>query len=76
MANTESSIARFRSQSVPRQRVEYDKLGSSKRSLKGVYDSSDMVSECGFGQHTKLRNKAAYNGSGQLGRVGSTRLSS
>ncbi|CAN1148562.1 Protein TIC 21, chloroplastic [Linum perenne] len=48
MANTESSIARFRSQSVPRQRVEYDKLGSSKRSLKGVYDSSDMVSECGF----------------------------
>ncbi|CAN1188292.1 Protein TIC 21, chloroplastic [Linum perenne] len=76
MANTESSIARFRSQSVPRQRVEYDKLGSSKRSLKGVYDSSDMVSECGFGQHTELRNKAAYNGSGRLGRVGSTRLSS
>ncbi|CAN1751941.1 Protein IQ-DOMAIN 24 [Linum perenne] len=76
MANTESSIARFRSQSAPRQRVEYDKLGSSKSSLKGVYDSSDTVSECGFGQHTELRNKAAYNGSGRLGRVGSTRLSS
>ncbi|CAN0902714.1 Protein IQ-DOMAIN 24 [Linum grandiflorum] len=74
MANTESSIARFRSQSAPRQRVELDKLSSSKRSLKGVYDS-DSVSECGFGQHTELRNKG-YPGGGRLSRVGSTRLSS
>ncbi|CAI0403605.1 unnamed protein product [Linum tenue] len=84
MANTESSIARLRSQSAPRQReVEFDRHGWSKRSLKdGVYDSGDTVSECGFGQqqqqqHMECRNKGHHLlGPGRLSRIGSTRFRS
>ncbi|CAL1405021.1 unnamed protein product [Linum trigynum] len=84
MANTESSIARLRSQSAPRQReVEFDRQGWSKKSLKdGVYDcGGDTVSECGFGQHQQqhmeYRNKGHHLlGPGRLSRIGSTHLRS
>ncbi|KAJ4827225.1 hypothetical protein Tsubulata_034566 [Turnera subulata] len=67
MANTESSRAKVRSQSAPRQRVEFDKYGLAKRSLQG-YGDADTYSEIGFAAHTQFRNKA-YQASGYLNRL-------
>ncbi|XP_022724790.1 protein IQ-DOMAIN 14-like isoform X2 [Durio zibethinus] len=39
MANTESSQAKYRSQSAPRQRLEFDKYGSTRRTFQGLWDS-------------------------------------
>ncbi|KAG1354601.1 protein IQ-DOMAIN 1 [Cocos nucifera] len=71
MANTESSRAKVRSHSAPKQRPEFEKSGSIKR-----------LSGQGFGQlhsgasaqrssslHAKFANKA-YPGSGRLDRLG------
>ncbi|KAH1107537.1 hypothetical protein J1N35_011305 [Gossypium stocksii] len=39
MANTESFRAKYRSQSAPRQRLEFDKYGSNRRTFQGLWDS-------------------------------------
>ncbi|EEF51427.1 protein IQ-DOMAIN 23 [Ricinus communis] len=73
MANTESFRAKVRSQSAPRQRLEFEKYSSSKRSVQGFYEA-DTISERGFAQQTNFRNKA-YPVSGRLNsRLGSTDL--
>lgn len=43
MANTESSRAKVRSQSAPRQRLEFDKYGSTKRSLQSSWDGGSIA---------------------------------
>ncbi|XP_072963636.1 protein IQ-DOMAIN 22-like [Typha angustifolia] len=61
MANTESSRAKVRSQSAPKQRpAEYEKSGSVKK-LPGAQKSNSL--------HAKFANKA-YPGSGRLDRLG------
>ncbi|KAL3575778.1 hypothetical protein D5086_023879 [Populus alba] len=70
MANTESSRAKVRSQSAPRQRLEFEKYGSSRRSVQG-YSDSETRSERGFAQNTELQNKA-YVASGYLNRLGTS----
>ncbi|KAI5569977.1 hypothetical protein POPTR_012G139800v4 [Populus trichocarpa] len=72
MANTESSRAKVRSQSAPRQRLEFEKYGSSRRSVQG-YSDSETRSERGFAQNTELQNKA-YVASGYLNRLGTSDL--
>ncbi|KAB2069658.1 hypothetical protein ES319_A08G107900v1 [Gossypium barbadense] len=39
MANTESFRAKYRSQSAPRQRLEFEKYGSNRRTFQGLWDS-------------------------------------
>ncbi|MBA0826301.1 hypothetical protein Goarm_011166, partial [Gossypium armourianum] len=39
MANTESFRAKYRSQSAPRQRLEFDKYGPNRRTFQGLWDS-------------------------------------
>ncbi|XP_011030086.1 PREDICTED: protein IQ-DOMAIN 14 isoform X2 [Populus euphratica] len=70
MANTESSRAKVRSQSAPRQRLEFEKYGSSRRSVQ-EYSDSETPSERGFAQITELQNKA-YVASGYLNRLGTS----
>lgn len=53
MANTESSRAKVRSHSAPRQRLEFEKYGSTKRSTHEYWDSE----RC-FTQHPDIWNKA------------------
>ncbi|KAJ6672059.1 IQ-DOMAIN 5-RELATED [Salix viminalis] len=72
MSNTESSRAKVRSQSAPRQRLEFEKYGSSRRSVHGCSDS-DSRSERGFAQNTELQNKV-YVASGYLNRLGTSNL--
>ncbi|XP_061953694.1 protein IQ-DOMAIN 23-like [Populus nigra] len=66
MSNTESSRAKVRSQSAPRQRLEFEKYGSSRRSVQGYYDA-DIRSERGFAQNTELP-------SGYSNRLGTSNL--
>ncbi|GAV72491.1 IQ domain-containing protein/DUF4005 domain-containing protein [Cephalotus follicularis] len=73
MANTESSRAKVRSQSVPRQRLDFDRYGSARRSgVQGVLDAS-TISERTFAQYAEFRNKG-YPASGRLDRLESARL--
>jgi len=39
MSNTESSRAKVRSHSAPRQRIEFERYGSTRRSLQGFWDA-------------------------------------
>nr|XP_007152324.1 hypothetical protein PHAVU_004G120200g [Phaseolus vulgaris]ESW24318.1 hypothetical protein PHAVU_004G120200g [Phaseolus vulgaris] len=69
MSNTESSRAKVRSHSAPRQRIEFERYGSSRRSLQGYYDagpSSDRDSD--------FRSKAYSTTNSSLNRIGSTNL--
>ncbi|XP_011048685.1 PREDICTED: protein IQ-DOMAIN 14-like [Populus euphratica] len=66
MSNTESSRAKVRSQSAPRQRLEFEKYGSSRRSVQGYYDA-DIRSERGLAQNTELP-------SGYSNRLGTSNL--
>ncbi|XP_022765197.1 protein IQ-DOMAIN 14-like isoform X2 [Durio zibethinus] len=54
MANTESSRAKYRSQSAPRQRLEFHKYGSTGRTFQGLWDSRTN-SERDFAQHVDFR---------------------
>ncbi|KAK7391125.1 hypothetical protein VNO78_19511 [Psophocarpus tetragonolobus] len=64
MANTESFRAKVRSQSAPRQRLEFDRYGSSRRPIH-VGPNSDLDSD--------LRNKV-LPASNQMNRIGSSNL--
>ncbi|XP_027103845.1 protein IQ-DOMAIN 23-like [Coffea arabica] len=66
MANTESSLAKVRSQSAPRQRTQYERLGANWKFVPSLWDA-ETVSERGT-PHSNLRSKA-YHSSG-LDRVG------
>ncbi|KAL6966046.1 Protein of unknown function (DUF4005) [Sarracenia purpurea var. burkii] len=73
MANTESSQAKFRSQSAPRPRVLQAErsLGSTMRSVHGYWDG-DAISETGFALQNNFRTKTCQ-GSGRLDRPGMIR---
>ncbi|XP_028797448.1 protein IQ-DOMAIN 14-like [Neltuma alba] len=64
MANTESSRAKVRSQSAPRQRLEFERYSSSGRSVQGFWDSD---------RDGDFRNRV-YPSSTHLNRVGSANL--
>ncbi|KAE8022496.1 hypothetical protein FH972_008289 [Carpinus fangiana] len=64
MSNTESSRAKVRSQSAPRQRLEFENFGSIRRSVQGVWDAG-INSDRGSSQQ-------AYPASTRLNRVGSS----
>jgi hypothetical protein len=70
MSNTESSRAKVRSQSAPRQRLEFENFGSVRRSVQGFWDAG-IDSDRDFAQQADYRNKA-YPASTRLSRVGST----
>ncbi|TKY45130.1 IQ-DOMAIN 14 [Spatholobus suberectus] len=68
MANTESFRAKVRSHSAPRQRMEFERYGSTRRSLQGLWEagpSSDRDSD--------FRSKA-YATTSSLNRNGSANL--
>ncbi|MQL88789.1 hypothetical protein Taro_021367 [Colocasia esculenta] len=74
MANTESSRAKVRSQSAPRQRPDYEKLSSINRAnaaaaAAGGGQSSSSSSQRSSSLHLKFTSKA-YPGSGRLDRLG------
>ncbi|XAR66220.1 hypothetical protein NMG60_11012370 [Bertholletia excelsa] len=60
MANTESSRAKVRPHSAPRQRMPVDKLGPTKRYAQGFWDS-DAISERGLALHTSSRPNANWD---------------
>ncbi|CAJ1952672.1 unnamed protein product [Sphenostylis stenocarpa] len=69
MSNTESSRAKVRSHSAPRQRMEFERYGSTRRSLQGFWDagpSSDRDSD--------FRSKAYPTTNSSLNRIGSANL--
>lgn len=71
MANTESFNAKVRSQSVPRQRVEFDRYGSSRKAFQGVWEvgpNSDWDSD------SVSKSKVSPSASSRLNRIGSTYL--
>ncbi|ESR35109.1 DUF4005 domain-containing protein [Citrus sinensis] len=72
MANTESSRAKVRSLSAPRQRLELERYGSTKRSAHGFWDGS-INSERDFAQHADFRNRASPT-SDRLSKFGSINL--
>lgn len=67
MSNTESYLAKLRSHSAPRQRVQFEKIGSTKY-VDGLVDA-DTNSERSWRSLGNFRNKAKP-GSGQSNRVG------
>ncbi|CAI9092179.1 OLC1v1027359C1 [Oldenlandia corymbosa var. corymbosa] len=67
MGVTESSLAKVRSQSAPRQRMQYERLGTSRKFLPGLWDL-ETTSERGSIPPANLRGKA-YRSSG-MNRVG------
>ncbi|XWS37782.1 hypothetical protein CRYUN_Cryun19dG0074600 [Craigia yunnanensis] len=69
MANTESSRAKYRSQSAPRQRLEFDKYGSTRRTFQEFWDSGTN-SERDFAQLVDFRYRA-HPASDRLNRLGS-----
>ncbi|PNX80360.1 hypothetical protein L195_g040485, partial [Trifolium pratense] len=58
MANTESSKAKVRSQSAPRQRVEFERCSSTRKPFKGFWDvgptNSDQDSEYEYSRSHKV----------------------
>lgn len=68
MANTESSQAKVRSQSAPRQRIDFEKPGSTKRFVRGYWDE-ETSSDRGWPLHGSFRTRA-YPGSGRSDKLG------
>ncbi|XP_044468399.1 protein IQ-DOMAIN 23-like [Mangifera indica] len=56
MANTESSRAKVRSQSAPRQRLGFERCDSTRRSVQGFWEGGSN-SERGFPQKPDFRNE-------------------
>jgi hypothetical protein len=58
MANTESSKAKVRSQSAPRQRPEFERCNSTRRPFQGFWDvgptNSDQDSEYEYSRSNKV----------------------
>lgn len=69
MANTESSRAKVRSQSAPRQRPDYEKLSSINRAHAIAGAGSSSSAQRPSSLHLKFTSKA-YPGSGRLDRLG------
>ncbi|CAL9008640.1 unnamed protein product [Prunus brigantina] len=69
MANTESSRAKVRSQSAPRQRLEFEKYGLTKKSVQEFWDAG-TCSDTSFAQDSDCRNKSVFSSS-RLNRLGS-----
>ncbi|KAK6935341.1 protein of unknown function DUF4005 [Dillenia turbinata] len=69
MANTESSRAKMRSLSAPKQRLQFEKSSSTKRYSLYGYGDSRSRSQNVSSLHTNFTNKA-YPGSGHLDRLG------
>ncbi|KAK3447238.1 hypothetical protein EUGRSUZ_A02807 [Eucalyptus grandis] len=72
MANTESSRAKVRSQSAPRQRLEFDRYGMAKRSLQASWDAG-ATSERNYPLYADLRSKGKTV-SNRLDRLGTANL--
>lgn len=74
MAYTESSRAKFRSQSAPRQRLEFDKYGSTRKTIQGVWDvgATTTLSEREFAQSADFRQRNYQPVSGRMYRFGSS----
>ncbi|CAN6709610.1 unnamed protein product [Malus baccata var. baccata] len=72
MANTESSRAKVRSQSAPRQRLEFEKYGLTKKSVPEFWNAGTH-SDTSFAEDGDLRNKS-FSSSSRLNRVGSSNL--
>ncbi|WJX71416.1 Protein of unknown function (DUF4005) [Trifolium repens] len=68
MANTQSSRAKVRSQSAPRQRLEFERSGSTTRSIQGLWESGSN-SDKDFDFKTKV-----YPTTSSLNKIGSTNL--
>ncbi|XP_044504613.1 protein IQ-DOMAIN 23 [Mangifera indica] len=68
MANTQSSRAKVRSQSAPRQRLEFERYGSTRRPVQGFWEGG-ANSERDFPQQADFRNKA-YLSTDRLNRLG------
>lgn len=68
MAFTESSRAKVRSQSAPKQRMEFEKSGTTKRFVRGYWDE-DTSSERGWPLRGNF-GSLAYSGSGRSGKLG------
>lgn len=70
MAYTESSKAKVRSHSAPRQRLEFERYGSTRSSVQGLWEegSTDSVRDY------DLRSNKAYSTTSSLNRIGSTNL--
>lgn len=69
MSNTESSLAKVRSHSAPRQRMQVEKLGSTSRFGHGFWDT-DTISERGSVTFDANFGAKAYSGSGHLDQFG------
>lgn len=72
MANTESSRAKVRSQSAPRQRLEFEKYGSTKKSVQGFWDAGIYLDKS-LVQDADLRNHN-YSSSSHFNRLGNANL--
>lgn len=72
MSNTESSRAKVRSQSAPRQRLEFENFGSIRRSLGGFADAG-ANSERDLPTQAEYINKA-HSASSRLNRLWSSHL--
>ncbi|KAI4324922.1 hypothetical protein MLD38_030365 [Melastoma candidum] len=72
MSNTQSSRAKVRSQSAPRQRLEFDIYNSGKRGSLQSYWDTGSNSERGYPINTDLRKKTSYTVSGRLNRLSSS----
>lgn len=72
MANTESSRAKVRSQSAPRQRLEFEKYGTPKKFVQGFWDAGNHLDK-DLVEDSDLRNNA-YSSASCFDRFGNANL--